>query len=50
MNGEIGVDSEQWHGSTFWIELPLAKSSSMPDHLDSKTSDTETRYVRNILL
>jgi signal transduction histidine kinase/ActR/RegA family two-component response regulator len=54
MDGEIGVKSRSGHGSTFWIELPLARGADSPGTLvrqhDQTLSPRPARPALRILV
>ena len=49
MGGEVGIESGDGEGSTFWVELPLAAASTL-DGLTADASDGERLQATRILL
>ncbi len=49
MDGNIGFESEEGKGSTFWIEMPLANQSDLPENIhnivDTQTQSTEKNHI-----
>ncbi len=45
MGGRIGVDSEEGHGSTFWVELEFDKSGQIADPIPSLGSSLNGKRV-----